>query len=294
MESANPARRKRRTTSRRTSYLPYTSPCIICSSEYPVAPATLGCTKTTSWSIDQRMCLTEFTKARVRRARRAVRSPAGGAGTPPRIDHRGIQPVSQDVLERMVVVAEGCHFVQVKHPAAAPVAMLEVTNLNRREPLGAAIREGVQHAVIHHAENNGGSADTQGEREYGNRCEPRGSFSVAAVRNENLEAPRAYPCLLAKRYALSGMTLEWLALRRQDETNLLRLGPERNSCGSNEYLIHSLVIWRLWTCRIWAKTDFLQHRLDLRIRHEQLPHQPGPVVLDHDGDRRLVQPHKDR
>src|SRR5271157_2684819 len=40
--------------------------------------------------------------------------------------------------------------------------------------------------------------------------------------------------------------------------------------------------------------QFLQHLGDFLIRHEGLPHQPGPVVLDHHDNWRLVQSHVQR
>src|SRR5947207_3004000 len=45
--------------------------------------------------------------------------------------------------------------------------------------------------------------------------------------------------------------------------------------------------------RIPLKPHLLQHRLNLRIGHEQFPDQPGAVVFDHHCDRRLVQSHED-
>src|SRR6266700_4811198 len=39
--------------------------------------------------------------------------------------------------------------------------------------------------------------------------------------------------------------------------------------------------------------DLFQHRLDLRIGHEQFPDQPGAIVFDHHCDGRLVQSHED-
>src|SRR5271165_1215341 len=42
------------------------------------------------------------------------------------------------------------------------------------------------------------------------------------------------------------------------------------------------------------QSSFFQHRRDLRILHEHLPHQPAAVILDHYRDRRLVQSHVDR
>src|ERR1019366_7899947 len=42
-----------------------------------------------------------------------------------------------------------------------------------------------------------------------------------------------------------------------------------------------------------AFPEFLKHPADFRVGHKVLPHQTGPVVLNHDHDRRLIQPHGD-
>src|SRR5580658_1717880 len=39
--------------------------------------------------------------------------------------------------------------------------------------------------------------------------------------------------------------------------------------------------------------EFFEHVADFRIGHETVPHQAGPVVFDHDCDRRLIQAHVD-
>src|SRR5207248_7945386 len=42
------------------------------------------------------------------------------------------------------------------------------------------------------------------------------------------------------------------------------------------------------------RSELAQHRADFRIRHEVLPHEPAPVVFNHDDDWRLIQSHVDR
>src|SRR5260370_6725114 len=81
----------------------------------------------------------------------------------PRVHERWKEPVGKDVFERVVAVSEGGNLVEVIHPTAASVAIFEILNRNSREPLRAAIREWIEHAVVHHAENNGGGADAQCE-----------------------------------------------------------------------------------------------------------------------------------
>src|SRR5258706_12936090 len=41
------------------------------------------------------------------------------------------------------------------------------------------------------------------------------------------------------------------------------------------------------------EADAVEHRLDLRVRHEQLPDQPAAIILDHYGNRSLVEAHVD-
>ena len=43
--------------------------------------------------------------------------------------------------------------------------------------------------------------------------------------------------------------------------------------------------------RIGFEPDLVQRRLDFGIRHEQLPQQSGPVILDHRHGLRLVKRH---
>ena len=45
------------------------------------------------------------------------------------------------------------------------------------------------------------------------------------------------------------------------------------------------------SCSLFHKSYRVQRRLDLWIRHELLPDQPGAVVFDHDHDWGLIQAH---
>ena len=72
----------------------------------------------------------------------------------------------------MIAFAKSGHVVEVIHAVQA-LALFEILNADGSEALRAAIRKRVKNTVVHHAENNGGSADAEREGENGHRREAR-------------------------------------------------------------------------------------------------------------------------
>ena len=72
----------------------------------------------------------------------------------------------------MIAVAKSGDLIEVIHAVEA-LALLQILNADSGEALRAALREGVKYAVVHHAEDNGRSADTEREGKHGHRREAR-------------------------------------------------------------------------------------------------------------------------